>query len=38
MRTRKLSLWVVGAALNLLWIGALVLLAVWGFNRIRGRR
>ena len=25
--------WVIGAALNLLWIAALVLLAVWLFRR-----
>ncbi|MBW3553182.1 MAG: hypothetical protein KY466_06720 [Gemmatimonadetes bacterium] len=29
--------WVIGAALNLLWIAALVLLAVWLFNRVRAR-
>jgi hypothetical protein len=29
--------WVVGAALHLLWILALVLLAVWVFQKIRAR-
>ena len=29
--------WVVGAALNLLWIAALVLLALWLFRKVRTR-
>lgn len=29
--------WVLGAMLNLLWIAALVLLAVWLFQRLRAR-
>ena len=27
--------WVIGAALNLLWIAALILLAVWLFQKVR---
>lgn len=30
--------WVIGAALNLLWIAALVLLAIWLFQKVTGRR
>ena len=29
--------WVLGAALNLLWIAALVLLAIWLFGKVRRR-
>lgn len=29
--------WVLGAALNLLWIGALVLLAIWIVQKVRAR-
>lgn len=29
--------WVIGAALNLLWILALVLLAIWIFQKIRAK-
>lgn len=29
--------WVIGAALHLLWIAALVLLAVWLFRKVRTR-
>lgn len=29
--------WVIGVALNLLWIAALVLLAVWLFRKVRTR-
>lgn len=29
--------WVIGAALNLLWIAALVLLAVWLFGWLKSR-
>ncbi|MEX2582359.1 MAG: hypothetical protein WD766_03750 [Gemmatimonadota bacterium] len=29
--------WVIGAALNLLWIAALVLLAIWIFQKVQAR-
>lgn len=29
--------WVIGAALNLLWIAALVMLAIWVFQKIRAQ-
>ncbi|MFW6088146.1 MAG: hypothetical protein ACODAB_00245 [Gemmatimonadota bacterium] len=29
--------WVLGAALNLLWIGALILLAIWIVQKVRAR-
>lgn len=29
--------WVIGAALHLLWIAALVLLAVWIYQKIRAK-
>lgn len=29
--------WVLGAALHLLWIAAIVLFAIWLFNKVRAR-
>jgi hypothetical protein len=33
----KMALAVTSVALHLLWVGALVLLVIWAFGKLRGR-